>query len=134
MPLRVRPLKKTFHLAKLDQMYENEGAPTVVTVRQSTVQDAQNIEWDGTTHYQFLFAEEVYSTLCDCNLLDADDKPVFRFKGGNLDMTKAQFMKAWQSLPQEISLAIHGAVLELNPQWGDNNAEEGDLVEQVGEA
>lgn len=132
MALKVKPIRKKFHLARLDQMYDNEGEPTYVEIRQATVQDANGIQWDPELPLSTLFEDQIYCTLCDANLEDEDGEPYFDFKNGELAMTKNQFKKAFQKMPQEIGLEIHAAVLEINTQWGDSLAQEGEIVEMPG--
>lgn len=141
MPVQlIAPLIKNFPLEKTDKKYENEGAPSTVTVRQARkMQDMERQayfdvvrrEWDAQEPDRVAIVQnqgmeklkqlEAWLTICDCNLLNVDGSILFPSKMENsrsvLAMNQDAFNKAWGELPGDIADEIHSKVLELNPTW-----------------
>jgi hypothetical protein len=136
MPLKVLPpLIENYVLAKSDAKYNNEGAPSMIKVRQATRGDEEdrnrllalvekNYKVDGSVSFlsdvsfDDVEREEVFLTLADCNLVDKDDKPLFQFKDNRINMTKKAFTDAWCSLNYDIAAEISLCVKKFNVQWG----------------
>ena len=70
---------------------------------------------------------QIFWTLCDCNIVDSDDTPLFQIINdgqhahlvGNPDMFKA----AWDKLDAEVGDEVYQAMLTVNPQWAPNLGE-----------
>ena len=148
MPLKLAaPTEETFELERSDALYGTDGEPTRVTIRQATqaqnekrsrvfselqrVFKAQQEDEEGNSFTlrsnwtnEELKRTEAFLTMVDCNLLDEDDKPLFRFKKRKgddkqyLDMSTHEFSEAWGRLPPIIANEIHEKVLEVNLTWG----------------
>lgn len=148
MPLKlIAPLYKTLTLEKSDERYGNEGDSTIVTIRQASQQEHERRQQQFATlerKYSDLSPDEVtvvqnipmeqlkrletYLTLCECNIVDEDDKALFpskKDKNGHprLDMTKQAFETAWGKLPPDIAEEIHDKVLEVNIVWSGRRGE-----------
>jgi len=70
---------------------------------------------------------EVWLTMVGCNLEDSEGRPVFNFRRNAegrdyLTMKRGEFDDAWGTLPTDIALEIHRAVIAVNPDWGDGRA------------
>ena len=142
MPIKLSPpVEKEFILAKTDQLYGNDGSePTMIRVRQASrginelrdqrqmtmtqVIDSsrpQEIMYRDFVTMKSLYRYEVFLTLSDCNILDSDGKPLFRFSvAGNrrvLDMSEANFNDAWNQLDEVVALEIIDFVHEVNISW-----------------
>jgi hypothetical protein len=144
MPMKLAaPIEKDFPLEKSDEIYGNDGEPSMVTIRQAmqgaqerrtevfsevsrvmrTLPKDENDEIVLRSHwsYEKLKRMEVYLTMADCNVLDYDGTQLFRFrKDGDkqvLDMTVHEFTKAWDRLYPETAEEIHEKVLEVNLTW-----------------
>ena len=74
---------------------------------------------------------EIYLVLTGAGSIEMQDPrdeskyvPVFRFAKvngiTNLNMSEEEFYKALGTLPYEVTVAIHNAVLLENPQWSPN--------------
>ena len=148
MPVKLQPpIIREFTLADIDAKYDNDGSPTLITVRQATRgnmdarADRANLMtqvFDSVSPTQSWFRDfttirslnkyEVYLTLAKCNILDFDGTPLFKFKEernrSSLDMTEAQFSVAWATLEDDIADAIIACVHEVNIGWskpGESN-------------
>jgi len=144
MPLKLKvPTEETFTLDKSDKLYGTDGEPTRVTIRQATqaqnekrsrvfseVQRIMGLQQDDSSYKlqqnwsnEELKRMEAFLTLVDCNLLDENDDPLFKFKKSKsdgkqyLDMTTQSFAEAWGKLPPIIAQEIHDKVLEVNLTW-----------------
>lgn len=141
MPFKlIAPIEKIFVLEKSDAKYGNDGDPTTVTVRQATQEqhEKRSAVWSEVTQVMGIEASseirlrqkwtleelkrmEVFLTLVGCNILDENDKPLFRFKqdGGRqmLDMSDLEFYRAWGKLEPDVADEIHRKVLEVNKTW-----------------
>lgn len=142
MPIKLSaPIEQEFVLEKADETYGNDGEPTRIVVRQAT--QAQNEKRsrvysevnrvlsssldDGETilrqqwSWEELKRMEVYLSLVDCNIMNEDGNPLFKFrKNGNhqiMDMTTSAFEKAWGLLPTDVAMEIHEKVMEVNLSW-----------------
>lgn len=149
MPLKlIAPIYKTMSLDRSDARYGNDGEPTIVTIRQAAQHEHERRQQQFSTlerRYSDLSPEEVtlvqnipmeeikrlevYLTLCECNILDDEDKPLFpskKDKNGlpQLVMTKHAFDMAWGKLPPDIAEEIHDKVLEVNIVWSGRRGEE----------
>jgi hypothetical protein len=128
------PIKKEFHLEETDKLFENDGDPTRVIVRQATqshherrsdlwaelkqrVMDDDSVIMIQHLSIPELHRIEVFCTFSACNIAAEDGEALFKFKNGELDMTEAQFTKAWGKLPPQVAAEIHLKVLEVNPTW-----------------
>jgi hypothetical protein len=69
---------------------------------------------------------EAYLTVSGCNLAIEDEieagkfVPAFNFvrtNGQNRPVSRESFYDGWRALPPSFALAIHTAVLRVNPQW-----------------
>jgi len=148
MPLTISaPLEKLFHLANTDAIYDVEGDPTTVTIRQASrkatelrasvyetmtrevfVGDKDSGIVDRVQqrfNYPVLQRKEAEATMVACNITDENGKDLFKFKNGKLAMTSNAFAKAWNKLPDEAAEEIHGFVREMNPTWNVNSGEGG---------
>lgn len=148
MPLKLAaPLYERFELPRTDKKYGVEGEPSYVIIRQarqgqhesrqrlfSTLERKYKVETPdefslvSSWSIEELRAEEVWLTLCESNLEDADGKPLFPSKmdrDGNptLSMSKQAFMSAWGQLYADVSQEIHEKVLEVNPLWAGEEGE-----------
>jgi hypothetical protein len=148
MPLQMTaPLYDTFDLERSDKQYDVDPTePTQVTIKQarqhehearerqfSQIERKMNPNDDSSVSIVQNFAIEelrrleVYLTLCECNILNEDGKPLFpSIKGKDhpkLKVTKDQFRKAWGTLPPDVAEEIHEKVLEVNPQWAPEGEE-----------
>jgi hypothetical protein len=132
MPLKLAvPTEREFTLDKSDKLFENKGPASIVNVRQATQGDFERRKalyttfersFNGetiTVNQRFspedLFRLEVEISMCGCNILDSDDKPLFKFRGKVVD--PVSFAIGWNKLPPEIAEEIHEKVLEVNPLW-----------------
>jgi hypothetical protein len=74
--------------------------------------------------------QEVYLTMVDCNILDVDKTPLFKFNEAKRFASLVDFQKSWAKLPPYVAKLIHSKVLEMNPQWTEagekSNAGESD--------
>lgn len=89
--------------------------------------DLGEVEMKQRVSFSEVMRTEVELTLVDSNLVDENQKPVFKFRkmeNGRqiLDMTKAEFAYAWGLLEPALAREIHEKVFELNPQWLRGNA------------
>lgn len=141
MPAKVQtPEVKEFRLEELDARQGiSDEDPTKISVRQATVRQNSDRSRlfseivreiplnDGERERTIwrlplydLMEKEVFLTLVACNLTNGD-KPLFRFKnspqGPFLDMSLADFSKAWGLLDDETASEIHSKVLKVNPHW-----------------
>jgi hypothetical protein len=148
MPLKLTaPLYETYTLDKSDERYGDPNEPTIVIVRQASQgehemrqsmfstleQKWKQLEPDEVTLVQRISMEElkkleVHLTLCECNMTNAKDEPLFPSKtdkDGNpkLSMSKSKFMETWSLLNPFIAAEIHEKVLKLNPLWSGNPTE-----------
>lgn len=134
------PLIQRFELEETDKKYGIEGDPTFVVIRQATQEQNEirqqmfaqfnrifdfkeddKVELKETRNFLILARTESYLTMVDCNILDENGNALFRFKkdGANsfLDMTEAEFKKAFGKLPGDIATEIHKKVREVNVSW-----------------
>ena len=136
MPLKLTaPVSQDFVLTRSDEVLGTEGDPTRVSIRQAAQGEYERrqqmfSEWvrayDPATgqdqvvqrlNIEMLKRLEVFLTIADCNIEAENEKPLFRFKGGNLSMSELEFDRAWAKLPLVIATEIHEKVLEVNPTW-----------------
>lgn len=143
MPIKLEETYfKTFILEQTDKKYGSEGEPTTVTIKQATQSEHEQrnqmfatlerrfsdanpgeMSFVQTANTEELKRIEVWLSLCDCNILDSNGKPLFqskKSKGGqpSLNMTKQQFAEAWGLLPPDVATEIHNKVIEVNFMWG----------------
>jgi len=144
MPLKLAaPIEQEFTLDRSDELYGTDGEPTRITVRQATqaqnekrsrvFSEVQRVMKARTEDDSFtlqsnwsneeLKRTEAFLTLVDCNLLDENDKSLFKFKKDKsgkqyLDMSNYEFAEAWGKLPPVIANEIHEKVVEVNLTWG----------------
>ena len=133
------PIIEDFILVDSDKIFNNEGDPTRIAVRQasqgeqerrarvfaeiSRVIDNENIfgatslTLRQTWSMEELKRVEVYLTLAACNIQDEDGSPLFTFKNDRLAMDESAFRDAWYLLPPMIAEEIHSKVLEVNYVW-----------------
>lgn len=148
MPIKlIAPLVKTFVLERSDARYGNDGEATEVTIRQASQLEHErrqnkfstlerkysDLSPDEVTVVQNIPMEELkrletYLTLCECNIVDEDGKPLFpsvKSKSGppHLSMTKSQFDTAWGKLPPDVAEEIHDKVLDVNFIWSGKRGE-----------
>ena len=66
-------------------------------------------------------AYEVYLTLADCDIVEVQEKKLFKFENVNglrkLRDSFPEFQKKWGRLPKPITMAIHHKCLDANPDW-----------------
>lgn len=134
MPLKLSPpVIETFELEKSDKLFDNQGDPTIVKIRQATNGEEEqrdkllslvekryeqsSIVFVSSLGYSELHREEVFLTLAECNIEKEDGTPLFEFKDKRLD-DKTAFLKAWARLQPEIAAEIIEKVHEVNLQWG----------------
>jgi hypothetical protein len=143
MPIKVKtPIEKVIRLTTSDPTEE-----TYVTIRQATQQVVDSLEDfrnDGT-QYSYNDAErgvvkvnpgkgaaevrrmQVFWTMCDCNILGSDDKPLFQVvndgKHTHLVGDPAAFKAQWGQLDPLVADEIFAAVLSVNPQWAVSSGE-----------
>ena len=126
------PIEQEFTLDKSDKEFENKGSPTTVSIRQATQGEYERREKlyrtfdrsfneEGYTVTQKfdandLFRLEVELTLSACNIVDENDKPIFKFK--NAKISPYDFLNGWNQLHPTIAREIHEKVIEVNPLWG----------------
>lgn len=72
---------------------------------------------ESTLDLAQLYAMEIRLTLADCNILDGEGRPLFKFKDGKLRMGRDAFAAALDLLPDDVVKFIHDKVIEVNPQW-----------------
>lgn len=146
MAIKALPIvSQPIYLAELsDEVKEMEGdcpkdERAWVIVRQATEADNTQraalrsevtVRWqkDGTAeeirdvNLREMWAMEIYLTLCDAgNILDADDKPLFKFVDtgpyGKVKHGFADFKKAYGSLASPVTASIRRAVYKINSDW-----------------
>ena len=142
MPLKlIAPLYETFELTETDKLYENEGDPTTVTIKQaaqheherrqqlfSTLERRYNeaqpeeVALVQTVSFEELKRQEVFLTLVESNIEGPDGEVLFpsrKNKAGHpeLAMTSAQFNQAWGKLPPSVANEIHDKVVAVNIIW-----------------
>ena len=146
MAIKALPIiSKPIYLGELsDEVKEMEGScpkdkRAWVIVRQATEADNTQraalrsevtVRWqeDGTAeeirdvNLRELWAMEVYLCLCDAgNILDADDKPLFKFVDtgpyGKVKHGFAEFKEAYGVLASPVTATIRRAVYTLNSDW-----------------
>lgn len=148
MPLKLSaPIVKEFELERSDEKYGTDGKPTTIKVKQATQRQNElrqdlfaeytqvmnlnrpddEMQYKANWNFMKLMRKEVFLTLVDSNLQDADGKPLFNFdvdKTGTswLAMTEADFERAWGKLPDDICREIHEKVLEVNLTWQNPTA------------
>jgi|OpeIllAssembly_1097287.scaffolds.fasta_scaffold411351_2 hypothetical protein len=138
MPIRLDvPLEKEYFLEDSDKMFNVEGEPTRVTIRQATQgehetraalfsQVIREMARDSSQEdvirliQRFSFEElkriEVKLTMKACNIVGPDGKLLFKF-GSDGRMSDHLFKEAWDSLPPSVASEIHDKVLDLNIDW-----------------
>lgn len=135
MPLKlVAPINKEFILTETDKKFENDGEPTRICVRQVS---QEGIERRNNLYNEYTFERtsensertiqkfsyevvkrlEVYLALTSCNILDTNDKDLFRFKNDKLNMSENEFRDNWGKLDPITCNEIHEKVVEVNPLW-----------------
>lgn len=141
MPIQLAPpVEKEFVLETTDKFYGNTDDPTLVRIRQATRGDIEKRDQrsfsmtqiiDQAAPSQMMYRDfitiaslrryEVFLTLVDCNIIDQDGKPLFRFRIDNgrrkLDMTEAEFNASWSMLDETPALEIIKFVHEMNVSW-----------------
>jgi hypothetical protein len=139
MPLQLQiKLEKIFELKRSDEKYGGEG--TTVTIRQasqyqhekrqeifSNMRSKYSTSGDDVEIFQRFNALELHRldvrlTMADCNIIDEEGKPLFKFAKDNkgrsyLSMTDPEFDKAWGLLPIDVADEIYEKVIEVNPSW-----------------
>ena len=135
MPIKIEPpVIQDFTLDKADKAGKVSGEPTRVRIRQAAQgererRDAVYFDFkreyrDGEVtvtqriSYNDVARMEVMLTLADCNILDADDKPLFKFKNERVT-SEFDFLRSWAQLTPEIADEIHEKVLEVNLLWSE---------------
>jgi len=135
MPIKIAPpIIQDFTLDKADKAAKNTGEPTRVRVRQAAQgererRDAVYFDFkreykDGEVtvtqriSYNDVARMEVMLTLADCNLIDYEDKPLFKFKNERI-ANEYDFLRAWAQLTPELADEIHEKVLEVNLLWSE---------------
>ena len=139
MPLQL-PLstEKVFRMTKADPT-----ETTTVTIRQASQEAVSSLgdmisrvdrTREGDTYTTFFNPAEsqlrqVWHTMVACDIeVPGGGKPLFPSKnmGGYhvLDMTEAQFRKAWNSLPPEWASEIVELMYEQNPMWDYRDRDE----------
>jgi len=143
MPFQITgPQIEEFELREFDAKHGiDPNEPTRVAIRRASFRDESKHDqrfaaWqakvqDGSLSLsgpRYAPAEiveyEIYLVLADCNILDADGKPLFDFVDGRLAMSEAEFKQKIGKLPEDLILEIHKYVLEVNPQWNAANPNE----------
>ena len=136
MPIKIEPpIIQDFTLDKTDKEAKNTGEPTKIRVRQAAQgererRDAVYFDFkreyiDGEVtvtqriSYNDVARMEVMLTLADCNILDYDDKPLFKFKNERI-ASEFEFLRSWAQLTPEIAYEIHEKVLEVNLLWSES--------------
>jgi hypothetical protein len=140
-----KPIYQTFRLDYYDP--QQPDAFIEVSFRQATTGDDVRVNNLFTRHRQIWNDKNVgemalerdwnirevmrfrcYLTMVACNLVDEDEKPIFRFKetrdGPRMDMEQLAFNAAWDSLPAGITDEIYEKCLEVNEYWNPNKAGE----------
>lgn len=138
MPLKLSPaIVETFPLTEVDEKFETEG--TTVTIKQAAMWEHERrsglyaemvsrVAQDGTTmevvsrfSQPELHRIETMLTMIDCNIVDEDGEPLFKFVGKGSDRhveDEKAFFKAWGKLPTFVADQIHERVLKINVGWG----------------
>jgi hypothetical protein len=139
MPLKlIAPVKKEFVLEKTDKLYDVKGEPTKVTIRQATQgehaarndlfsmitrhYDGDEVSVSQRISFDDLHKREVFLTLCACNIVDEDGKPLFTFEDDRCTSEK-DFENGWYLLSPAVANEIHAKVLEVNIDWKKNLGE-----------
>lgn len=148
MPLQLAaPVYKTFELEETDKTYEVDEA-TTVTIKQAAQYEHERrqqlfstlerkfkeLEPDEIILVQTLSTEElkrleVWLTLVECNILDAEGELLFPSKENKdghprLAMNNAAFVRAWGMLQPDVADEVHDKVLEVNLLWAGTAGEE----------
>lgn len=133
MPIKLSPPpEQEFVLERTDKLFNNEGEPTKIKVRQAT--EGANLErmtlWkdfkrtlEVTDNKSVTSIEqsispaevkrkEVYLTLTYCNLQNENGEDWFVFP-----LNESRFNKQWALLPSAIATEIHEKVLQVNLDW-----------------
>jgi len=136
MPIKLAsPIKKEFHLSKSDKELGTDDGATMVIIRQAT-QGGHELrndlfsefkrEYDGATikvvqriSFDDIRRREVFLTMCSCNVVGENGKPLFKFVNETLT-NESDFQASWSKLPPVIAQEIHEKVLEMNPLWNEN--------------
>jgi hypothetical protein len=139
----VAELEKHFTITKVRGILEiTEEEPVKVAFRQATEGESRKREdfisvpvtrsWSEESdfaqeRYQLKpagarRAYEVYLTLSACDILDAEENPLFKFSELNSVRRVAggfeKFEARWGLLPNSLAIAIHEKCIEANPDWG----------------
>jgi hypothetical protein len=136
MPIKIGPAQvKEFVLSKSDEIFENEGEPSRVSIRLalkgeddtrnhmfSLIVKEQNydddfIRFSSPISTDDIRRKEVFLVLADCNLADQNDNPIFVFDNKRISMTEREFDLAFGMLPLSIANEIIDCVLRTNLQW-----------------
>lgn len=138
IPEKMFPLDE--ELVKLDYPAE-DVKDTYVTIKQATRRETEALaeltaeqvrSWNaaGTEIreiFRFSIPEhqriEAMLTMVDCNILDPNGEPLFRFKKQKngelvLSMNSDEFKSVWGKLDDRVANLIHNKVRKMNPQWG----------------
>lgn len=139
MTLKINPpLLKEFHLEETDKLYGDDATKTLVTFRQATrgdeearnrlfaivekqyKKDSDNedvVSYMSDISMDDVYRREVFRTLVASNIMESDEKELFLFKNGSLNMSENEFTKAWGKLPWEAAQEMIKCNHEVNVQW-----------------
>jgi len=145
MPLQMKvPTEKDYTLSRSDKLFGvPESEPTRITIRQGKqraherraalfsqiVREMSKNESDDIVRLiqRFSFEElkriEVYLTLVACNILDEDNRLLFKFNSHGI-ISEDDFNAAWGQLDPSVAQEIHECVLDLNVDWRPTLGEE----------
>ncbi|NIV33089.1 MAG: hypothetical protein GWN58_27670 [Anaerolineae bacterium] len=139
MPFQLQhPIVQTFVLTELDPSGEAKITFRQATARENQIRDTlvfsqqqRTIGLDGVRvsnakPWSVRQEIEVRLTIAGAEgILRPDGSPLFRFKGGMLDMSDDEFHEAWGIIhPQAVCDALHDKCLNVNADW-DWRAREG---------
>lgn len=136
MPIQISESIMEDHvLVRSDKKFENTGAATVITIRKATQGDCEarnrlyalvakeysdngeTIRFTSNISVDDVNRKEMYLCLAACNLVGANEKPLFKFKNNRIDGDDNYFMKQWGQLPEYIANEMIECNKKTNIQW-----------------
>lgn len=127
------PKTDKYQLEKTDAAYPSDDEQTHVVIRQALqgerdIRDREytkftrkyDVAGDVTVHQDITYTDilrlEVFLTLCECNIKNAEGKDLFEFREGKCT-SEEKFKRAWAILPPLVADEIIEKVHNMNPLW-----------------
>ncbi len=113
-------MKRYYHhrIISSEGIYSYNGNSAYASISQISLAERDNKISKGCDLRQI----EAFLTLVDCNLMNSDNHPLFKFKidaAGDsvLDMSEAEFGSVWATLHPAVASEIHDKILDVNIAW-----------------